>query len=1323
MDKEKLIKREVRRCKADGGRVYTISLADLVMMQMVGDFDAFLNMIVSRTDPVAIAQVIEDTRKNVTTPRLFSGIVNKTIEAQFGNKYATIRELGQNAIDSYHLSDIQKPVRFHVCGDTSYLVLRIRDYGCGMQLKDLVKDLLIPYNSGKEFDPTKIGEHGIGWYSIVDVADLVKVTTRTQGVTCQALIYNNGEWQATIHPLSSNGFSKKFDRHDFGGTEVSAYVQSMTNNDIIHHLYQFLGTVDRSYDVVYNSHQINSVAETYRRGMPVETTINKKHKPLVMSVSKREIRGNYSDERFKHRNQNLHKVLYTQRGLFIKYDDPNFEQETIHHKLIFDMMQMGLDFWIDIPEHVGLTKGRNNIVADHTPIVLDSTYKAFENVFLDILLEDDEVLEHSSGALMASVAQIFERKYAFRVREVQKNRYSLKRRMSSLFAAALSSCIDAIRSVLTVLATMIKFAVCDLPKLLWQLGKLEVKLSKDVLVKTAFVIGILCFAGSSTWGVMLLYKSFGWAPFLYMLYFLIIEAAGCGAYYLLKSMLKYSVHCAMGLRVVFQYLGTNAIRDIIDFGRGTNVIFQTLMRNLSWDKMSDIGVMGICLIPVYIALCIVQIVWHTIKWLGLLIVKGLCSLKHPALLALRGLLIAKVYVIKWWMAGLHFIGLYIHMEEKRERKRLKYCRRISKRYLSFMHKDAFFKRIVHKKMINATTYYSEAEAARQRDDSMSSMLRTSFVETLNDVAGIFSLSDTLGQLIPTQDYTSHRYHGLSKQIQKRQVKISIDDVIQYYLEMRLKYQKDNSSLTFHHGDVFVQYKNPLIQSIIDKMEQVSVDIRNQYDVSILEDHLDNIGAVLVLFGLMFYFMTGIGFAHMILSFIFRSRVNNPFLKVKFYIKTRDFIVTSARWLFIEKKVHVRLVRYIIRGIKHCIRQIPDTLNELRKRGASALKIVVTLPFILIGKTARFMFVNVIVPVCCMLNPLRYPTYVAFVFEKVSITVIDFFRNIRQPSRQQAKQNHDGYIAKQKETERAKVKQSKKMLKALLKNASMFEKFYHSWVEWFHNSALFYFFGDGSYRGKDFEGMSKAKLANIVQLVRVAKGYYDYYCMIEAMDEEICRALHKKLYKISFTHHNRLSHVHSHMIALDRDLQVNIGASPNYATPVIQSYFRSQTFDHKSEKSIETFALHLMDAMIHLRAHRHASDAMQKQHSITFHKEKVELRRRVVKYFLENNIRPLDIVKRHLGTNEEIEDVFYKLDSVEFSCLAKMTIRRLKHEKLKYDVAREQIRLEKEEQKRKAAERKAEEAKEKQEEEKKKQEEKEEKKVEEIVARINRLQVI
>ena len=429
VSKAKILKKEINDLKSGSNGVLQFSLDDLVMMQMVGNFDGFIEK-VEKGNQNDLDKEISKTKETTTTPQLFESIVRKTIESQFAERHITLRELGQNGIDAYTLKDQFRFVEFSFepisniadinavknQGNSNnvyinnininpqsqqsqdYYVLRVRDYGVGMSLVDLVKDLLIPYNSGKEFDLTKIGEHGIGWYSIVDLADIVKVVTRERGEkkTVQAIVYKKGEkWKAAVKlDEECKGFTKN---KTSSGTEVVAYIKAdQTNKEQIEkYLHQYLGLVDMHFcKIKFNDKIVNSISELYNSAVPVSIDANGESKMLTMGVSKRALDGLTSDARFDHRDKNLSKLVYTQKGLFVKFDGADFHQDTFHKKAMDDLLDGGLDFWVDLPDNITLTKRRNEVIADESPLVLKAMYDSFEGLFLDVLLNDDDLMRN-----------------------------------------------------------------------------------------------------------------------------------------------------------------------------------------------------------------------------------------------------------------------------------------------------------------------------------------------------------------------------------------------------------------------------------------------------------------------------------------------------------------------------------------------------------------------------------------------------------------------------------------------------------------------------------------------------------------------------------------------------------------------------------------------------------------------------------------------------------------------------------------------------------------------------------------------------------------
>src|SRR3989344_9347291 len=86
--------------KENNGDVCVVPISDLVLIEMVDNFDNFLKTLVSQQPGYKdeAAKLVEEARVSTTATKLFKEIVRKTIEVQFGDKNATLRELGQNGM-------------------------------------------------------------------------------------------------------------------------------------------------------------------------------------------------------------------------------------------------------------------------------------------------------------------------------------------------------------------------------------------------------------------------------------------------------------------------------------------------------------------------------------------------------------------------------------------------------------------------------------------------------------------------------------------------------------------------------------------------------------------------------------------------------------------------------------------------------------------------------------------------------------------------------------------------------------------------------------------------------------------------------------------------------------------------------------------------------------------------------------------------------------------------------------------------------------------------------------------------------------------------
>ena len=635
--------------------------------------------------------MIEEARRETTAGKLFKGIVNNTVDAQFGDKHATLRELGQNGIDSYSPGDLEKQVLFSIRAIKEFnerfryeqspqiqkaIILTAKDKGCGMDLKDIVKDLLIPYNSNKEFDPTKIGEHGIGWFSIVDLADIVKVSSKKKGSDhkIESVIYkkddsyraaisvitlpkcreNNKEvaTEGNVAPEGKFAAEGKFaqegnndsllseKKDDFSGTEVMAVIPEgkTTIETMRDSFFLYLGMISKQdgqlfLETIYSQHvrreNINSVRDEYAIATPSVVKIGDSQGHLTMGVSKRLMLAGQSDSRFNIRDKNLEQMLMTQRGLFVKFNKMPFDDKTVHAQIMNSLIQHGFDFWVDIPKNVVLVKGRNNIVPEHEAAILDAMYSSFETLFLDTILNDDEVLHGASSKVLELIAGLFNSKYSASARLFEIEKHSLKKRIISKTAEYASDTIDwlceAGRKTKGLLVDIYE-RICDYPSMMVKHEKEQYSSVTGEIWRAAkkYVVPALVTFGALA-GALKIYEAYGEKPFEYLM---------------------------IGAFSAVIILGTYVI------GKKTNEFFKLLNDMRSQENNSE---------------------------------------KEGLMMKL-----AKK------------VGLYTNIEEKRENACKRKRQKVVDKYLSSIQKDCFFGRIMHKQIVPATQYSTTIPENEQR---------------------------------------------------------------------------------------------------------------------------------------------------------------------------------------------------------------------------------------------------------------------------------------------------------------------------------------------------------------------------------------------------------------------------------------------------------------------------------------------------------------------------------------------------------------------------------------------------------------------------------
>ncbi len=1209
-----LFKQQIKELKAEGtSKPYTMALADLVMMQMAGDFTEFLQSlpgVKDQNDFAAAARLIAKTKKEITTAKLFPSIVEKTIEAQFGEQHAALRELPQNALDAYNAMDYPREVHVDLHPAGEHFAFHVRDFGSGMDLPSLVKNLLIPYNSGKEYDPTKIGEHGIGWYSVVDFAEVVKVISRPQhsSSAVQALIYYHKkakEWRTTILPQARNGFAR-WPEHD--GTEVRAFVrQEDTSAEKVRDaLYQYVGMVRESQGKIFlGEEHINLLADEYQEGPPANIAVNGQTELMRLAVSKRVMHGNTNDPRFKHRDQNLDKIVFTQRGLFVKYESLPFKEGGIQAALAKDIMRMGLDFWVDLPMNVTLTKGRNDIISDHQPLVLEGLYRGFEDLFLDVLLEDHELMQAQSGSLLESIAHLFDRTYAHVAKVVEENKYSRKRRFIAKSARIGSKVIDVGSFIARECSTAGRYMGGVFRDVGRELAASGVQAAhyfrhdfgSDIVKAAAYMythkkewaaaatraafkgakVGVPLFVGvgGTLYGVNLLYEKFGMA---------VPVTAG-------------------------------ALAGTVATGKGAMLIYEN--RHQIAESFQKTGK---SLRDLYSH---IREQWHDVD--------------------LHRLFSGTAEVVRDGAVGLlHKVGLYVNIEEKRERKREKRVKNLTKKYLSSMYKDEFLRKIMHKEIIPAILYHSVPVEQEQPQHLVRADRSKGWFASLTDmVVGEWNASGARPYLTSAELYYQPQevvqFIQPQPELRKTPVKLSIDQLVEIHLAGNLITTEDIKTKSWKSptkGSYLVNNENPLVQTVVDRLRQITTETANIYNVKVLEDHLDNIMGFAKQSALGLYIITPPGMLHVALATIFQSE------------KMAAPLADSSLYAWIHKRQNQL-------GSWYASLQGPLITKEQARHLAqgtySVGKAVATFSFKVGYHTGRWSLEYIIAPSIRAMDPRRYPKYA---------------QNVRHSFQHWLEENEKSAAEKRKHKEeenRARLAIPQEERQTPLT------------VLWDYCQSVYRrTFGQGVFAGTTFDDVGKHRVETVARIVGIGYEYVNYMNVVEALDTVICEALGTKPFTSRLCHKNQLPQG----MMVDKKGRLHLDAGVDNINALIPLKSKSA---EEWEQTSEGVAMHLVDLLIHQRTHDALKLYKHKQvnlwpypHLPGFYIKKKELQQKVLDYFLEQRIHPGEIARQEVA---KTPDIYFDILPQSMGRYLTYSRKGLRELRVQYEVEREKKRQE------------------------------------------------
>src|SRR3989344_205747 len=334
-------------------------LSDLVMMQMLGTLSEYI-MAVERGDYGGAQGVVEKTSKRASMPHIFRDVVSRTARSQFGDPYASARELVQNGLDAYKPGELKK-VEFNFQGDYNRGRFSCRDFGRGMDTATVVRYLLIPYNTTKENDEESIGEHGIGWFSILGISDNVEVTTGNGKTTKVRIARDGDDWKVDLEVEDGK----------MRGTEVALDVVRDSSR-FKESLEKHAGFVDPNYaQINFDGEPINTKAKDYK------------------------VFGDVSTDRgikFGVRKSHDRDIFLTQKGLLVsdQFRGPFGSEDGIHYSLFEQLRRDRVTMWMDLPLSIGLTRGRKDISPQFAKNFKQLAGAAFEETMIGLLTEQEE---------------------------------------------------------------------------------------------------------------------------------------------------------------------------------------------------------------------------------------------------------------------------------------------------------------------------------------------------------------------------------------------------------------------------------------------------------------------------------------------------------------------------------------------------------------------------------------------------------------------------------------------------------------------------------------------------------------------------------------------------------------------------------------------------------------------------------------------------------------------------------------------------------------------------------------------------------------------
>lgn len=353
--------------------IHSGRLSDLLLVRVHGRTSAYLAASLAERE-----SIVAECRAEATVPDLAERILARTIYSQASTRIAPLRELVQNALDA---SPRGRAIEIRSSLDGAEIT--VTDHGSGMTAIEMLTDLLVPFRSGKEDLDVAIGEHGVGFFSALEIAPRLEVKSRT---------LSGGNW-LRVEPMGSGPPYTDFKwtigplAHDENrlGTSVRLLLsERMSRSLLAAEVSLAAAFVDPTLARIYVDSMVVNVARSRMRRVAKVALTDAR----LGSLGELELWIGREGAGI------APQLTLTQRGLLVATRQEPFvaPELGLHRELMRAILTAGFGFTADLPLDVPLNKGRSGVMAHVANAVETALVTAFERFVLHDALYDRDLL-------------------------------------------------------------------------------------------------------------------------------------------------------------------------------------------------------------------------------------------------------------------------------------------------------------------------------------------------------------------------------------------------------------------------------------------------------------------------------------------------------------------------------------------------------------------------------------------------------------------------------------------------------------------------------------------------------------------------------------------------------------------------------------------------------------------------------------------------------------------------------------------------------------------------------------------------------------------